>query len=486
MIRKHHLRGMGLLAVLVAAFCMAGTQETTANSAVWTGLAGNGLWADNGNWTAPYPNGTDEVAQFSNGNWTVNVDANVTVGDIRFGWAGAGNTTGALTLNDGGGSLTFRHSTGTSTVYSYQSGSFYNGSWSGSITAMCDLVIAVGTLDLGKCMGSIGGDIASAAGQVVTINANSRKTPTWNGNNALLSGTINVYDESGYHIFSGANSAGGSHTTVRVIGGRCDLMGVTNKIALFEVVGSSCQTVHNNALLGSVTVNSGKIWHVFTTTDKTTLRIAPNETVFIDTGALLHVDGFNSLRSGYFRISTNSTLAGSGTIATLPSAGHAPEVILEPGATLNPGSTNVPAGIFHVGSSSYPETKVTVQSGAAMAFDLVGLAAGTEYDQVRVEGGTLTMTNAILNIASLASAYSPFDKLFLVVENGGTIAGTFSNLADGATADLGSLNDHDAYTATINYTGNAGNGTVTGGHDIVLSNFQSKLLHGKGALILIR
>lgn len=62
---------MNMKNTLMCAVCATG-MAAVASNATWTGTQGNGLWCDNGNWSAAHPNGTADVATFS-------IDATVTL-----------------------------------------------------------------------------------------------------------------------------------------------------------------------------------------------------------------------------------------------------------------------------------------------------------------------------------------------------------------------------------------------------------------------
>lgn len=406
---------------------------------------------------------------------TITVNTSITVGDIRH----YGNhAAGTITIN-GSDSFTFSNSSENASIESAHSGVYDPTFWLGPYLINVPINIDVDTFTIGASVQSIG-QMTAVGGRDVTVNANLRIVAQTYTNNDLGGGILNVSAVGAFLILDGPNSAGGSNTTIRILAGRCDFMNTTTKIGNIEVV-ANCQTVPNNVVVGSININSNKTWDVFTTTDQSTVRVASGETFFIDTDGLLYMHHFNNIRSGDIRISTNSFLTGFGTIVTLPSGTHAPHVYLESGATLNPGSTNVLTGIFHVGSATYPDTAVTLEPGAVMAFDLAGTVAGTDYDQVSVDGGTLVISNSVLNVASISTTYLLSDYLFLVAENGGSIAGTFTGVADGDTVEFSS--EGKEYKATINYTGDEGTDSLTGGNDIVLSQIYSI---PAGTLILIQ
>src|SRR5262249_12516490 len=100
---------------IAGALSLSGMNAPAAN---WTNIAG-GSWATPGNWDATIPNAIDAIADFSTlditGDLTVTLDANRTVGTLRFGdttpssnWSLSGPTAGT--------NLILSTSTGISTV----------------------------------------------------------------------------------------------------------------------------------------------------------------------------------------------------------------------------------------------------------------------------------------------------------------------------------------------------------------------------------
>jgi hypothetical protein len=96
--------------------------------------------------------------------------------------------------------------------------------------------------------------------------------------------------------------------------------------------------------------------------------------------------------------------------------------------------------------------------------ELNGLTAGTEYDQL-VVNGDVDVTGATLSV-SLGYVPSSTDQLFILVNGGANpITGEFAGLPNGGHVTIGE------YFAHISYFGDSVNLTTTGGNDIVLHNF---------------
>jgi hypothetical protein len=108
--------------------------------------------------------------------------------------------------------------------------------------------------------------------------------------------------------------------------------------------------------------------------------------------------------------------------------------------------------------------------------ELNGLTAGTEYDQL-VVNGDVDVTGATLSV-SLGYVPSSTDQLFIIVNEGANpIAGEFAGLPNGGHVTIGE------YFAHISYFGDSVNLTTTGGNDIVLHNFHP--VPEPGALLVL-
>jgi autotransporter-associated beta strand protein len=98
---------------------------------------------------------------------------------------------------------------------------------------------------------------------------------------------------------------------------------------------------------------------------------------------------------------------------------------------------------------------VSFATGSFLSIELNGPAAGTEYDQLKVNG-TVTLNNADLT-GTLGTGFTPIaGTQFIIVDNDGVdpISGTFNGLAEGSVAVIGGL------PFTVSYIGGTGNDVV--------------------------
>jgi autotransporter-associated beta strand protein len=137
-------------------------------------------------------------------------------------------------------------------------------------------------------------------------------------------------------------------------------------------------------------------------------------------------------------ISANATLVGFGAIGSLTNRA---------GGTVIVGRTNAP-GRLTVSSG------VTLTAGSTVRFRIDGNVAGSGYSQITVNGGTVALNNATLN---LALNFTPAaGASFVLIDNAGAGAttGTFAGLPHGAKITNG------ATVLQISYTGGTGNDVV--------------------------
>ncbi len=129
------------------------------------------------------------------------------------------------------------------------------------------------------------------------------------------------------------------------------------------------------------------------------------------------------------------------------------------GGSGNTGPINATTGIVSPGDlGPAPFTvngNLSMQAGVAANFDITGSTAGTLFDQIRVVGGTVTLNNATLSVASTFVGAS--GTQFVIIDNQGPspVSGTFAGLAQGAT-----IQASNGVTYTISYVGGTGNDVV--------------------------
>jgi len=169
-------------------------------------------------------------------------------------------------------------------------------------------------------------------------------------------------------------------------------------------------------------------------------------------GSTLQVDGAFNLASA---ISVSGTLKGTGTVGG---------VSIQNGGTLAPGDIpgilTASSGISFSGS----QASLSIVVGKTTA----GMAvAGTDYSQMNITGGAITLNHATLSLSGVSANLQANDLLFIILNGGaGAINGTFNGLAEG-TIFTGL--DTPGVSIQISYTASASGNTFSGtGNDVAL------------------
>jgi len=140
--------------------------------------------------------------------------------------------------------------------------------------------------------------------------------------------------------------------------------------------------------------------------------------------------------SGTVTVSGTGTLGGTGTVGGA--------VVVQAAGAVNPGAS---PGTLTTGA-------VTFEAGSTLAVELDGLAAGTGYDQLRVNGSVDLAGGAL----SIARSFVPPDaSTFVLIDNDGTsdaVLNPFVGLPEGATIN------GDGIAFRITYQGGDGNDVV--------------------------
>jgi autotransporter-associated beta strand protein len=131
-------------------------------------------------------------------------------------------------------------------------------------------------------------------------------------------------------------------------------------------------------------------------------------------------------------VANNATLAGTGAVG---------DIVAQSASTVSPGLS--PGRLRSEALSLHP--------GSRFVVELLGPTAGTDYDQVRVEGNAEVQGCQLTLVAG--PQLSPFGQ-FMLIDNDGTdpIAGAFDGLLEGAT-----VRAQNGREFTISYTGGDGN-----------------------------
>jgi|GEM_PF-2983061 len=467
-----------------------------ANSASWNVLA-DGDWSDPANWSPSntYPGeGTadNQIATFTQNSGTnpismiVELDVNVTLGGLTI----AGGASRSYTIESGSGKIiTLRNTTGTAPL------NFNGGGGNGR---MVDVGITLDT-DVVTISGRTAHflkSLTAANGRDITINfsgsfAFDQSKPndmfSFEANNQFGAGTINLASSAGLQ-FDHAGAGGGSATTIHFTDPAnrtvlsLNVSGAANFGNRLEVDDEALGKVYlrqtgiaNSSAFGGIKVGESGSLEL---TSRGHGYVNTAGSVRIASGGVLLTQGdySNANASMTLTLKENAILGGEGTIATAAN-GTAPNraVILESGAILAPGNPDVEGatGILSVGNATYDQSQLTLLGGARVRFDLAGLTAGDEHDQIHVVGtGALSLDGAIAEFNLLTMSYTAGDEVVLVrFDAGATRVGTFAGLAEGALVSFGTLG-----SAEISYLGGDGN-------DIALVNFQ--LIPEPGALALL-
>jgi gliding motility-associated-like protein len=313
--------------------------------------------------------------------------------------------------------------------------------------------------------------------------------------NAILNGKLTVGGDNSSTIFSGVIKGAGSLSKKGT--GTLTLSGANAFTGGTQIVEGTVMANHNTALgvgMGSMDVGVTLGTTVENTTLTNQLVLNGGASIKNDVAMALtgHIDGPGSLiksgtgtltlsgENGYLGLTTvsagrllvNGALAGTSSVnvdagATLGGTGRifsgsTNTLTVQSGGTLAPGNS---AGILTVNGN------LQMKSGSTLAIEINGTTAGTDYDQVVVDGvvdisgATLAVTHGY--VAGLGDRYT-------VLNNSGTdvILNTFSGLAEGGTVTAGG----NGTVLTASYIGGTGNDFTltapinTAPTDITLSN----------------
>jgi autotransporter-associated beta strand protein len=255
-------------------------------------------------------------------------------------------------------------------------------------------------------------------------------------NNALGTGTLTL--KSG--TFMALGSAVTLPNAVTLAGGVTigGSLGITFNGAA-TLTGSRTLTVTNTALTTfAAAIGQSASGFGLTKAGTGTLVLAAANTytgtTTISGGTLL----VNGSVAGPVSVKSGGTLGGSGTTGAVTASS---------GGTVFPGNGTGQTAILNTG-------QLLLNSGAALTVALNDTTAGTQYDQVNVTSGTVTLTGSTLNV-SIGYAANIGDSWTIVHNGGGSaVVGTFKNLAEGATFVVNGM------TLQITYKGGSGQDVV--------------------------
>jgi autotransporter-associated beta strand protein len=301
---------------------------------------------------------------------------------------------------------------------------------------------------------------ATTVSSVVAVQADAFIS---NSNNVTLNNVIELGDSN--------------HTLTKAGAGRLTLASTANsqfmagKLVVEEGVLSVSDDRHLNA--GDTTINGGTL--AITATgiyDNNIVIGASNAVIDVSnsvtatlSGGITGVGGLGKTGAGSLRLAgagsfTGATNVSGGTLvvndalsstslvtvasgATLTGSGSVTNLLVNSGGTLSPGNS---PGIFTVNGN------LQMNSGSTLAVEINGTTAGTQYDQITVNGA-VNVSGATLSATHGYTAGQGDSYTIIVNDAADAITGTFSGLAEGATTTAGG----NGTVLTASYIGGTGN-----------------------------
>ncbi|AQT59134.1 hypothetical protein B0D95_02815 [Cellvibrio sp. PSBB023] len=301
---------------------------------------------------------------------------------------------------------------------------------------------------------------ATTVSSVVAVQADAFIS---NSNNVTLNNVIELGDSN--------------HTLTKAGAGRLTLASTANsqfmagKLVVEEGVLSVSDDRHLNA--GDTTINGGTL--AITATgiyDNNIVIGASNAVIDVSnsvtatlSGGITGVGGLGKTGAGSLRLAgagsfTGATNVSGGTLvvndalsstslvtvasgATLTGSGSVTNLLVNSGGTLSPGNS---PGIFTVNGN------LQMNSGSTLAVEINGTTAGTQYDQISVNGA-VNVSGATLSATHGYTAGQGDSYTIIVNDAADAITGTFSGLAEGATTTAGG----NGTVLSASYTGGTGN-----------------------------
>ncbi len=271
----------------------------------------------------------------------------------------------------------------------------------------------------------------------------------------------NVFVSSTKTIANGINAAVAGNTVNIQAGTYTEAVNDTKGLNL-EITAPDTVTINSLTGGSNSTVTLNGAGAMLSTGDSTSTTYA---------GTITGAGNLVKLGTGTFTLSGGSTYTGTttvnaGTLSVTGSLAAGGTVTVNNGGTLNgTGTLNQPV-IVNSGGTLSPGVSspglltvagVSFQAGATFSDALNGPTAGTNYGQLVVTSGPVTLGSATLNLPGGNFTPSP-GSLFTLISNasGSAVSPSFNALGEGATVTDGSV------SGVLTYSGNAG-------HDVVLA-----------------
>ncbi len=369
----------------------------------WTGLGDGQLWSDPNNWSA-------EAVPVAGDDVSINLPGNPTIVYS----AAAGNTTvnslnGSDSLSITGGSLTV---TANSTV----SGSF--SMTGGTLTATGS---GVSFLASGPTTINGASLYATASATLSFPSATSYAADpavSWASTTWQASGANSVLDLPSVTSVTGSTGYDAGLNIQALAGGEVDLPELTgNAGGEVSLESDGSGSLLNVPLVTSFDSYSYVFNPVLQVTNYGNINDGDQSLAVSNVGVV--IDPTGTLSVGVLQLGSGSTLSGSGTI---------------PGSLINSGTIyvggNGTAGTLSV-SGNFTQT-----SGGALDIDVGGTAAGTQFDQLLVQGA-VSLDGSINS--SLINSFVPSPGTDLQIIQGASISGIFSTVTGATLPDGTSL-----------------------------------------------
>jgi T5SS/PEP-CTERM-associated repeat protein/autotransporter-associated beta strand protein len=385
----------------------------------------------------------DQVSVGLSGAGTLEIRNGGTLKSVR-GFAGAnGFSSGIITVSDPG------------STWNASGSLFIGNSGSGSLQVLNGgVVTTTGNSHLGFTNGATGDVNVSGPGSTLNIAA----LLNIGGDSAAArgNGSVRIADGAAVNVGGGVNLYGAGHL---------DLVNAVQLTGDLNSFGGRIRTTGNTTLANTVHLNAGGVL-VETNNPDGNATFNGN----IDgAGGLAKVGGFGLTGNGALTLSGANTYTGPTTVdvGTLLVNGTSTSATTVRTGSL--GGMGAISGVVTIGNNSGADDAI-IAPGASVGtlatgnLALLGDAvfsceldsASRLADQINVAGTVSLNPGALFTVADLASSKLPSGQTFTVIKNDGgdAIAGTFSNLAEGAMFISGA----NAFQAT--YRGGSGNDLV--------------------------
>ncbi|WP_296217862.1 DUF4347 domain-containing protein, partial [Pseudomonas sp. UBA2684] len=287
--------------------------------------------------------------------------------------------------------------------------------------------------------------IALAGNATVSTSANATLSGVISGANTLTKAGVSTLTLSNTNAYAGTTvSAGtlsvssdanlGSGAVTLSSGSTLAVTGATtidNAIALSGGT-ATVNASANTTLSGNITGAGG-----LTKTGANTLTLSGTDSY---TGAT-NVNAGTLLVNGALSATSNTTVASAATLGGDGSISN--DVTVNSGGTLSPGNS---AGTLTLNGN------LTMASGSTLAVEINGTAAGTQYDQVIVNG-TVDVSGATLSTTHGYTPGSGDSYTIIVNDMADAVTGNFTGIAEGDSFTAGG----NSTQLTASYIGGTGN-----------------------------